>query len=115
MPGQYDAGSPAGSDDAVPPPQNRPSRRSVLLGAAGAGIAAAALGGTAAPALASARGPVAPTVRESAIEAQDARMAEPIVVHLRDASTGEIDVFRGTSQVRLRDPELAARIVRASQ
>lgn len=114
MPGQYDAGSPAGSDAAVPP-QNRPSRRSVLLGAAGAGIAAAAFAGTAVPALAAARGPVTPAARETEIEAQDARMAEPIVVHLRDASTGEIDVFRGTGQVRLRDPELAARIVRASQ
>jgi hypothetical protein len=115
MPGQYDAGSPAGRDAAVPPPQNRPSRRSVLLGAAGAGIAAATLAGTAAPALAAARGGAAPTARKTEIEAQDARMAEPIVVHLRDAATGEIDVFRGTSQVRLRDPELAARIVCASQ
>jgi hypothetical protein len=37
------------------------------------------------------------------------------VVHLRDAASGEIDVFRGTSQVRLLDRELAARLVRASQ
>jgi hypothetical protein len=38
-----------------------------------------------------------------------------VVVHLRDAASGEIDVFRGTSQVRLRDPELAARLMRASR
>jgi hypothetical protein len=41
--------------------------------------------------------------------------ADQIVVHVRDAESGEIDVFRGTSQTRLRDPELAARLVRASR
>jgi hypothetical protein len=37
------------------------------------------------------------------------------VVHLRDATSGEIEVFRGTSQIRLLDPELAARLVEASR
>jgi len=41
--------------------------------------------------------------------------SEQIVVHVRDAASGEIDVFRGTSQVRLRDRELAARLVRAGR
>jgi hypothetical protein len=36
----------------------------------------------------------------------------PIVVHVRDAKSGEIDVFSGTSQTRLRDKDLAARIAR---
>jgi hypothetical protein len=35
------------------------------------------------------------------------------VVHVRDSRTGDIDVFAGTSQSRLRDRDLAARIVRA--
>jgi hypothetical protein len=34
----------------------------------------------------------------------------PIVVHVRNAKSGEIDVFFGTSQTRLRDKDLAARI-----
>jgi hypothetical protein len=40
---------------------------------------------------------------------------EQIVVHVRDARSGEIDVFRGSSQTRVHDPDLAARLVRASR
>jgi len=36
-------------------------------------------------------------------------------VYLRDASTGELEAFTGTSQVRFRDPALAARLLRAVQ
>jgi hypothetical protein len=117
MPGQFDVGSPAGGAGAAPEPQHRPSRRRVLLGAAGAGVAGLAATGLAgtAPAVAAARRPMTAKARGTGAEAPDARAAEPIVVHLRDASTGEIDVFRGTSQVRLRDPDLAARLVRASR
>jgi hypothetical protein len=39
----------------------------------------------------------------------------PLVIHVRDARTGEMDIFAGTTQTRLRDPALAARLVRASQ
>jgi len=39
--------------------------------------------------------------------------AGPIVVHVRDAESGDIEVFSGTSQTRLRDTDLAARITRA--
>jgi hypothetical protein len=35
------------------------------------------------------------------------------VVHVRDARSGEIELFSGTSQTRLRDKDLAARIARA--
>jgi hypothetical protein len=34
-------------------------------------------------------------------------------VHVRDVKTGDIEIFRGTSQTRLRDKELAARLARA--
>jgi hypothetical protein len=90
-----------------------PSRRSVLRGAAGlagAGLAATAVAGaaTVAPAMAAAavqpRGQ-APR-RESAVE-------EPVVVHLKDAGSGDMEVFAGTRQARLRDPELAARLLQA--
>jgi hypothetical protein len=39
--------------------------------------------------------------------------AGPVVVHVRDAKSGDIEVFSGTSQTSLRDKDLAARIVRA--
>jgi hypothetical protein len=37
----------------------------------------------------------------------------PIVVHVRNAKSGDIEVFSGTSQTRLRDKDLATRIARA--
>jgi len=97
------------------------SRRSVLRSAAGAsvaGIAVTALAGTAGPAFAAATRPAATAARGEATEATEATdtgPAEQVVVHLRDARSGEIDVFRGTSHTRVRDPELAARLVRASR
>ena len=114
MPGQDDIHSPA--DRAREDGKERPhlSRRSILRGAAGAGaagIAAAAFAGTAMPAFAAASGP-AQNIKD---RAKDADTSEQIVVHVRNARSGEIDVFRGTSQTRLRDPELAARLVRVSR
>jgi hypothetical protein len=38
-----------------------------------------------------------------------------LVVYLRDATTGELEVFAGTSKVRFRDPVLAAQLARAVQ
>jgi hypothetical protein len=40
--------------------------------------------------------------------------AGPIVVHVRNAKSGDIEVFSGTSQTRLQDKDLAARIARPS-
>jgi len=106
-----------GLNDVVPvraggEPEPSPlSRRSVLRGAAGAGaagIAAAALAGGALPAAASTRAAAGPA-RGTAVGA-----GEPVVVHVRDAAAGELEVFRGTSCTRVRDKELAARLVRAS-
>jgi hypothetical protein len=34
------------------------------------------------------------------------------MVHVRDARAGDIEVFSGTSQTRVRDKDLAARIAR---
>lgn len=113
MPGQDDINSPA--DGARTDGKERPrlSRRSILRGAAGAGaagLAATALAGPARPAFAAASGPAHHL--KDGTNGTDA--SEQIVVHVRDARSGEIDLFRGTSQTRLRDPELAARLVRAS-
>ncbi|HEY2308805.1 MAG TPA: hypothetical protein VGI05_23270 [Streptosporangiaceae bacterium] len=35
---------------------------------------------------------------------------EPVIVHVRDLRSGEMDVFAGESKTRLRDPDLAARL-----
>jgi hypothetical protein len=39
--------------------------------------------------------------------------AEPVIVHVRDLRSGEMDVFAGEATARLRDPGLAARLVHA--
>ena len=92
----------------------RVSRRSVLQGAAtagAAGLAATALGAAVSPAAAA-----EPGASHSAPQAGGAAKAAsgPLVVHVRDARSGDIEVFSGTSQIRLRDKDLAARISRAA-
>ncbi|MGO8882356.1 MAG: hypothetical protein ACLQI7_01325 [Streptosporangiaceae bacterium] len=100
------------------------SRRSVLRGAAGTGVAGLAAGallsGVAGPALAASTGhePRAghPAAGHAAGDDSDApgEDACDVVVHVRDARSGEMDVFSGTSHTRLRDRDLAARLVRAT-
>ena len=87
-----------------------PSRRSMLQVAAGAGaagVAATTLGGMVGKM--AARASTRP-VAEPATPAG----TEPLVLHIRDAASGEIVVFRGTTQTRLHDRDLAAHILRAS-
>ena len=111
------AGASAPSGVGPEEPGQRPSRRALLRGAAGAGaagVAATALSGLSGTALA------APVRTGSAghatgQRAADADHSEQLVVHVKDAAAGEIDVFRGSSVTRLRDPELAARLVRAAR
>ena len=95
-------------------PGRRLSRRSVLQGAAtagAAGLAATAIGAAASPALAATSRPSAPDQQHGQDTA--GTPAGPIMVHVRDARSGDIEVFSGTSQTRLRDKDLAARIARA--
>jgi hypothetical protein len=98
------------------------SRRSLLQGAAtagAAGLAVTALGGALSPAAAASTRPAGGTrpadgSRPAAPAGGDVKApAGPIVVHVRNAKSGDIEVFSGTSQARLRDTDLAARIVRA--
>jgi hypothetical protein len=95
-----------------------PSRRSVLRGAAGAGVAGLAastlIGFPASQVLAATR----PTARPAPGADHDAgqhagEAARDVIVHLRDAGSGEMEIFSGTSMTRLRDPDLATRLVRA--
>ena len=96
------------------PSESRLSRRSLLQGAAtvgAAGLAATALGAAASPALAGTSRPPAPGQPHGQGEVKTA--AGPIMVHVRDTRSGDIEVFSGTSQTRLRDKDLAALIARA--
>ena len=98
------------SDDTQSSPAMEVSRRSVIRGAATAGavgLAATAVGGVLSPAAAA-------STRVSAPAGGDLKAPSgPIVVHVRNAKSGDIEVFSGTSQTRLRDKDLAARIARA--
>jgi hypothetical protein len=87
----------------------RLSRRSLLRGAATAGAAGLAVTamGAASPALAATNSSSAPSLDPANTP------AGPIVVHVRDAKSGDIEVLSGTSETRLTDKDLAARIVRA--
>jgi hypothetical protein len=86
------------------------SRRSVLRGAAGAGaVGLAAAGGITA---------VAGITRQDHPARQDASgsadaLAGPVMVYLRDTSTGEMEVFAGTGQTSLRNPALVRELLRA--
>jgi predicted nicotinamide N-methyase len=92
------------------------SRRSVLQTAAGAGLAATAVtalgAATASVANASAANASAAGTSTSA-GTTSATTAGPLVVHVRDIKSGDIEVFSGTEQTRVRDRALAARIAQA--
>jgi hypothetical protein len=88
------------------------SRRSMLRGAAtagAAGLAITAIGSAAGPAFAA----TDKTQNHSAPDHSAPESHGPIMVHVRDAKSGDIEVFSGTSKTRLRDKDLAARIARA--
>ena len=103
----------------------RLSRRSLLQGAATAGAAGLAVTaiGAAGPALAATSSPQAAdqspgqspgrSPDQSPGQPHREAPAGPIMVHVRDTGSGDIEVFAGTSQTRLRDKDLAARIARA--
>ncbi|GGL90131.1 MULTISPECIES: hypothetical protein [Micromonospora] len=78
----------------------RLTRRQTLTAAASATLGAAAL---AVPGLSAA-------TQNDAVEAS----GEPIIVHLRDAEKGTMDIFVGTSKVEVRDRGLADRLRRAA-
>ncbi|MCF2534042.1 hypothetical protein [Yinghuangia soli] len=86
-----------------------PSRRAMLRGTAAAGAAGLAATMLAAPAHA------APAAQSPEIAEPAPRNAEPVVVHLRDAESGELDVFTGHEHRRVTDPALADALRRAAR
>ena len=93
------------------------SRRSLLRGAAGAGAVAvaAAAGAGGVVALTRPQTQTAPPAAKPVTMAEVPlnAMAGPLVVYLRDTTTGEMDVFAGTGQLRLHDPALVGQLLRA--
>ena len=87
-------------------PTAGPSRRSMLRGAGAAG----AVGLAAAVGVGAASGGAAAATRPA-----DNRAAAgaPLVVYLRDAASGELDIFSGTSHTVIRDQALVARLTNA--
>jgi len=112
---------PTPDDDATPAiPSPRPpsplSRRSMLRGAAGAGAAGLAMTALAAsPAVAATQHVQAGSAPEAEHVPDHIADGEAVVVHVRNIRSGEMDVFRGTTHVRLHDRALAARLATASQ
>jgi hypothetical protein len=101
------------SSQSHPEPTAGPSRRSMLRGAGAAGAVgiAAAVGVGAASGVAAAATRPAADNRTNA--GNRAAVGAPVVVYLRDAASGEFDVFAGTSRATIVDPDLAARLTRA--
>jgi hypothetical protein len=92
-------------DGPSPEPMTTVSRRGLLRGAAGIGAATAAAG-----LLVDAMGGQA----AAATAPRGTASGTPIVAHLRDVNSGEIDLFVGTRHLRVRDHKLAARLADAA-
>ncbi|GHB30864.1 hypothetical protein GCM10010331_16590 [Streptomyces xanthochromogenes] len=97
------------------PQQREPSgidRRGVMRGATQVGLAALAAGAVlsvAEPAQAAPSHGVVPMAEE---HAGAVGPHEPLVVHVRDASTGEMDFYHGDQHRPVHDRELAAALLR---
>jgi hypothetical protein len=94
------------------------SRRGLLrngsLAVVGAGLVAAVPAGFAAKApAASAAERSSATAPEAVVLPDGASLDGPLVAHVKDLSTGEIGVYLGTTEVTLRDRNLAAKLYRA--
>ncbi len=87
------------------------SRRGMLRGAAGigaAGLAAGVFAGAVA-------GPASAATAKPAADETSAAHKDPLVVHVRDARTGIVDLYTGEQHVRVTDHDLAARLARAAR
>jgi hypothetical protein len=105
------------SSQSHPEPTEGPSRRSLLRGAGAAGAVglAAASGVGAAGRVAAAVTRPAPDNRPAGAEQAAGAVGAALVVYLRDAASGELDIFSGTSHAVLRDRALAARLTSAAR
>ena len=96
------------------------TRRAFLWrGSVAAGVAGAIASIPGLPALLTTGSQAAPGVGASESEAvtllpEDSTLAEPVVAHVRDLSSGSIDLFVGRQQIAFKSPQLAAQLYRAA-
>jgi hypothetical protein len=87
------------------------SRRVFL--SSGAGVAAAGVAIAAMPSVAAAV--ISPDAKaDPAATIEELNAAGPLVVHIRDASAGEVSVMTGEQEVIFTDPAFIARVVAAA-
>ena len=120
MPPQTQPHLPSASEqDAAPEGPSRVSRRSLLRGAGVAGVAGvAAAGGAGAVVALVQQKPetLLPAAKPVAMAAMPRNaMDGPVVVYLADTTTGDMDVFAGTGQIRLRNRALVGQLLRNLQ
>ncbi len=96
---------------AAPAAKTRMSRRGLLRGAGGIGIAGVA-GGLLIDAGAGAAS--AATTSTAAASHAPASASGPLVAHVYDAKTGEVDLFTGEEHVRVHNPALARALAQAA-
>ena len=96
---------------AAPTAKSGLSRRGLLRSAGGIGIAGVAAGvlvettaGMASPA----------TTSTASADHTPASASAPLVAHVHDARTGEVDLFTGEQHVRVHDPALARALAQAA-
>jgi hypothetical protein len=95
------------------------SRRVFLKGGSAAVVAAGAISAVPGlPALLGAAETQAPADAGAADSAaadagSSGTLAEPLIAHIRDLSTGEISLFSGTREITVLDPGLAQSLARA--
>jgi len=101
---------------------NKLTRRAFLVrGSAAAGVAGAVAAMPGLPALLAAGAPEAATTAEAvAPEASDllpeeVAAAEPLVAHVRDLTTGTMDLYIGKQQISYTNPQIAAQLLRATR
>lgn len=94
------------------------SRRLFLVrssfAAAAAGLAATVPGMASALGAAESDVPAADDALSEA-EAEAAASGDPLVIHVKDLTTGEMSFFSGTREVVAHDPQLATRLFRAAR
>jgi hypothetical protein len=91
-------------------------RGSVVAGVAGAVAAVPGLPAFLAadsPTLTSAADTTGPEAASAVSE--DATLTEPLVVHVKDLTTGAMDLFIGTQQIAYTNPQLAGRLFQATR